>query len=33
METGRDKGAVAPEDVAEARKLYTRGLATRKRQR
>jgi deoxyribonuclease IV len=33
METGRDKGAVAPEDVAEARKLYKRGLATRKRQR
>jgi deoxyribonuclease-4 len=33
METGRDKGAVAPEDVAEARKLYRRGLATRKRRR
>jgi hypothetical protein len=31
LETGRDSGAVAAEDVAEARKLYKRGLAARKR--
>ncbi len=31
METGREGGAVAAEDVAEARKLYKRGVAARKR--
>ena len=31
METGRDKGAVAAEDVAAARRLYKRGVAARKR--
>jgi deoxyribonuclease-4 len=31
METGREGGAVAAEDVAEARRLYRRGLAARKR--
>ncbi len=31
LETGREKGAVAAEDVAEARKLYKRGVAARKR--
>jgi deoxyribonuclease IV len=31
METGREKGAVAREDVAEARKLYQRGMTSRKR--
>jgi deoxyribonuclease-4 len=30
METGREGGAVAAQDVAEARKLYRRGLAARK---
>jgi deoxyribonuclease-4 len=30
LETGRDQGAVAAADVAEARKLYKRGLAARK---
>jgi deoxyribonuclease-4 len=33
LETGRDGGAVAAEDVAEARKLYKRGIAARKRKR
>lgn len=31
METGREGGAVAAEDVAEARKLFKRGVAARKR--
>ena len=31
METGREGGAVAPQDVAEARRLYRRGVAARKR--
>ena len=31
LETGREKGAVAADDVAEARKLYKRGVAARKR--
>jgi deoxyribonuclease-4 len=33
LETGREGGAVAAQDVAEARKLYKRGVADRKRQR
>jgi deoxyribonuclease-4 len=33
LETGRDGGAVAAEDVAEARELYKRGIAARKRRR
>jgi deoxyribonuclease-4 len=33
LETGREGGAVAAEDVAEARKLYKRGVAARKRKR
>ncbi len=33
LETGRESGGVAAEDVAEARKLYARGLAARKRAR
>jgi deoxyribonuclease-4 len=31
LETGRDNGSVTPEDIASARKLRKRGLATRKR--
>ena len=31
LETGREKGAVTAEDVAEARKLHRRGVAARKR--
>jgi deoxyribonuclease-4 len=33
METGREGGAVAAEDVAEARQLYRKGLGARRRQR
>jgi len=33
LETGRDKGAVAAEDVAEARRLHKRGVTARRRQR
>jgi deoxyribonuclease IV len=33
LETGREGGAVAARDVAEARKLYKRGMASRKRRR
>jgi deoxyribonuclease-4 len=33
LETGREKGAVAAEDVTEAKKLHKRGLAARKRRR
>jgi deoxyribonuclease-4 len=31
LETGREDGGVSAQDVVEARKLYTRGLAARKR--
>jgi deoxyribonuclease-4 len=31
LETGRDDGSVTPEDIAQARKLRKRGLASRKR--
>jgi deoxyribonuclease-4 len=33
LETGRESGGVTAEDVAEARKLYKRGLAARRRTR
>lgn len=33
LETGREGGAVAAQDVAEARRLYRRGVADRQRQR